>query len=433
MNRLILSTMDRVLLALIALALPFFQLSCKEPPTIELSVPSIDVEGLSESELHEGIRAFYDTVYGVKQIEIRVASERIKTEQNQKAFKVLYDDNLRGDVIRVNVITGQVVECTSNGGGNGYSQLIEAKNPEKYAAYLAYQEKKKQRRVESDARQVKSETEYREKLKDPEFRASAMAMRETMENPENLTKEEKERLENWRGERRKKYEAELNDTERKEWEEYVAWKPEYARVTEVEILERIKPVLDYYNLTLNKERCLYQYNLNVPIVNIRYELEHEGVVYQHAALLIGLDLYSGYVHYIDFKPIGEIPIEQVASPVSKADAVKVAAVVMRDNEAYFEFSSRSQTIDYEFSDRMDDIIPVIIRPAQYSSIPRDKKAYVANLPREPRYCWRVPFNCYMEKEMREVGKRPYLRPEYIFVDQETGKVVNGWVGPLEDR
>lgn len=433
MNRLTLNTKGRVLLALIALALPFSQLSCKEPPTIEQSVPSIDVEGLSESELHEGIRAFYDTVYGVKQIEIRVASERIKTEQNQKAFKVLYDDNLRGDVIRVNVITGQVVECTSNGGGNGYSQLIKAQNPEKYAEYLAYQDKKKKRRVEADARQVKSEAEYREKLKNPEFRASEKAARERMENPENLTKEEKERVENWREERRKKYEAERNDTERKEWEEYLAWKPEYAKVPEVEILERIKPVLDYYNLTLNKERCLYQYNLNVPSVNIHYELEHEGIVYQHAALVMRLDLYSGYIHYIEFEPIGEILIEQVASPVSKADAVKVATVVMRDNEAYFEFSSRSETIDYEFGDRMEDIIPVIIRPAQYSSIPRDKKAYVASLPREPRYCWRVPFNCYMDKEIREVGKKPYLKPVYIFVDQETGKVVNGWVGPVEDR
>jgi hypothetical protein len=325
------------------------------------------------------------------------------------------------------------IECMANGGDNDYSQLIKAQNPEKYAAYLAYQDERKKRRVEADARQVQSEAEYREKLKNPEFRASAKAKRERMENPENLTKEEKEWLENWREERRKKYEADLNDTERNEWEEYIAWKPEYARVTEVGILERIKPVLNYYNLTLNKERCLYQYNLNVPSVNIHYELEHEGVVYQHAALVIRLYLYSGYIHYIDFKPIGEIPIEQVVSPVSKADAVKVASVVMRDNEAYFEFSSRSQTIDYEFSDRMEDIIPVIVRPAQYSSIPEDKEAYIANLPREPRYCWRVPFNCYMEKEMREVGKRPYLRPEYIFVDQEAGKVVNGWVGPVEDR
>ncbi len=432
MSRFTLNTKDSVLLALMALALPFFQLSCKESPMVELPAPSIDGESLSEPVLHAGIRAFYDTVYGVKQIEIKVASERIKTEQNQKAFKVLYDDNLSGDVIRVDVMTGHVLECMANGGDNDYSQLISAQNPEKYAAYLAYQDERKKRRVEADARHVKSEAEYREKLKNPEFRASAKAKRERMENPENLTKEI-ERVENWREERRKKYEAERNDTERKEWEEYIAWKPEYARVTEVEILERIKPVLNYYNLTLNKERCLYQYNLNVPSVNIHYELEHEGIVYQHAALVMRLDLYSGHIHYIEFKPIGEIPIEQVVSPVSKVDAVKTAAVVMRDNEAYFDYSSRSQTIDYEFSDRMDDIIPVIIRPAQYSSIPRDKKAYIANLPREPRYCWRVPFNCYMEKEIREVGKRPYLRPEYIFVDQETGKVVNGWVGPLEDR
>jgi hypothetical protein len=79
----------KVLLTLIALSLSFSHLGCKESSMVELPAPSIDGERLSESELHEGIRAFYDTVYGVKQIEIKVASERIKTEQNQKAFKVL--------------------------------------------------------------------------------------------------------------------------------------------------------------------------------------------------------------------------------------------------------------------------------------------------------------------------------------------------------
>jgi len=387
---------------------------------------------VAEAELVAGVNRFYVEGLELVPVEIIPVAPK-KPGADICKFRVAQEGGLGPAFVYVDPFTGLVKGYTDNSvWQQDADDIIRGYYPGKYAEYVEYKKTSQMARKAELARRAALrrgagglEGELKPK---PAWSCFGWPRkRKSTEDKDRIRRvfgEQAEQPANkeWR-ERR-----EARERVAREWDKLLEWKPEYEKVSKEQAFEKAKPILQYFGQPLNITRYYFgdEGFYGPETWHIMLNLDYEGVPFLGKRFQVEISRYSGRVASLKYEPIREVP-KRVASPISKADALKIAGKSVRKNDAFkWTFFRRVQEHEVDYDVDMEDIREYIVLPATYPGMSRKEQAIIGKMsPTEPRYCWEVPFAVTMTRSHDQdipEDKRSYFL-FIVYVDMETGNII----------
>lgn len=375
---------------------------------------------LPDAYLTSAVRSFCVDALNIVPLEITPLTFELKAVTT-RTFRVIHHDGLNTSLTSVNPVTGVVMGYSAQSVGEQEAEsIVREYYPEKYAEYVEF---KKNCQKEQEAERAWEAALHRDEGSSVSTPSQSQEQKPDSHSQE-MSREQAEQLAPAIKSRR-----EERDRVAKEWNKLLEWKPEYERVSREAASEKVKPILQHFGLPLDMRRFFWGQSMTDEKDRwiIVFYLDYAGIPCLGKSLRINISRFSGTVISVDYDPITEVP-KQVASPISKADALKIASKSVGKNDAFkWTFFRRAQEYDVNYDVDMEDIVEYIALPEAYLGMSRKERAIIKKMsPTEPRYCWEVPFTYTMTRSYDQ-----YIPEEkrgaslfVVYVDMETGNVLH---------
>lgn len=417
-------------------------LSCTEriAPVKEAHEPVAIRNTLSDSEMVASMNSFFSNLFGMMPGEI-AAVEPQKALAETRTFRVALGEEKRVAFVSIDSASGAVRRYSDTSvWRQDRDGIVREFFPEKYTEYLEYR-KKSEAEEEAERTRIAAVNQEAGGQKGAVKKASPWSCFGQPE--EKQIRKENARIKEavgkqirqpqdveWR-ERREAFERVAS-----EWDKLLEWKPEYAKFSKEAAFEKIKPVLEHLGQPLDITSYYFgdESAYGPEHWHILINLEYQGVPFLGKRLHVEVSRYSGRVASLKYDPITKVP-KRVTSPISKADAWKIAGKSIRKNSAFkWTLFRRAQEYEVNYKVNMGNITQYIALPEASPSVSRKERAIIRKMsPTQPRYCWEVPFTYKMIRSNGQyIPEKKRSNTLFVmYVDMETGNVIQS--GPRVPR